>query len=292
MIKSMTGYGRSTSNSSIGDITVEAKSVNHRFCDTSIKLPSKLSFCETNIKKEIEKAVTRGRVDLNINLEATESSKKSFNIDLSLAKAYVAALQKLKTELSLEGEPSISDLMNVKDIIIPSNEEADYDTIMTELAEPVKNALACLNKMRLDEGKNMASDIKGRLEQIEKTVCSLSARQPEVLDQYKLKLKERVEKLSEGVEIDEMRLAQEVAILADRSDITEEIVRLKSHLEQFYALLEEGGALGRKLDFLVQEMNREINTVGSKSNDSEISLSVVSVKAEIEKIKEQVQNIE
>jgi len=292
MIKSMTGYGRSTSTSSTGDITVEVKSVNHRFCDTSIRLPSKLAFCETGIKKEIEKGISRGRVDLNINIESAESTTRNFSIDIPLAKAYVAALKKLKTELSLDGEPSINDLMQLKDIIMPCNEATDQDTIMTELTGPVRDALVSLNEMRLDEGKNMAIDIKEHLANIEETVRRLSERQPEVIGQYKTKLKDRIEKLTDGVEVDEARLAQEVAILADRSDITEEIVRLLSHLEQFNSLLEEGGVLGRKLDFLVQEMNREINTVGSKSNDSDISLNVVSVKAEIEKIKEQVQNIE
>jgi len=292
MIKSMTGYGRSTSTSSTGDITVEVKSVNHRFCDTSIRLPSKLAFCETGIKKEIEKGISRGRVDLNINIESAGSATKSFNIDIPLARAYIAAIKKLKAELSLEGEPSITDIINLKDIIIPGEEAADHDTIMAELIEPVRDALASLNEMRADEGKNMVTDIKEHLAHIEETVCKLSARQPEVVNHYKAKLKERIEKLTDGVEVDEFRLAQELAILADRSDITEEIVRLKSHLKQFDTLLEEGGVLGRKLDFLVQEMNREINTVGSKSNDSEISLSVVSVKAAIEKIKEQVQNIE
>ncbi|MBE9536089.1 MAG: YicC family protein [Proteobacteria bacterium] len=292
MIKSMTGYGRSTSTSSTGDITVEVKSVNHRFCDTAIKLPSKLAFCETKIKKEIEKVITRGRVDMNINIESARSSTKNFNIDIPLAKAYIAAVKKLKTELSLEGEPVINEIMNLKDIIIPGEDAADHDTTMAELIEPVEAALNSLNKMRLDEGKNMTIDIKEHLSNIEGTVTKLSARQPEVINQYKAKLKDRIEKLADGVEVDEARLAQEVAILADRSDITEEIVRLKSHLKQFNALLKEGGVLGRKLDFLVQEMNREINTVGSKSNDSEISLSVVAVKADIEKIKEQVQNIE
>jgi len=292
MIRSMTGYGRSTGTSSAGDITVEARSVNHRFCDTAIKLPPKLAFCEAGIKKEIEKAITRGRVDLNINIESAGSGKKNFNIDIPLAKAYVAALRKLKTELSLEGEPGITDLMQLKDIIIPCEETSDHDRVMAELIEPVRDALAGLNKMRLDEGRNMAADIKEHLAHIEETVASVSGRQPEVVRQYKLKLRERIEKLADGIEVDEVRLAQEIALLADRSDITEEVVRLKSHLRQFLSLLEEGGVLGRKLDFLVQEMNREINTVGSKSNDSEISMSVVSVKAEIEKIKEQVQNIE
>lgn len=288
----MTGYGRSTSNGPSGNITVEVKSVNHRFCDTSIKLPPKLTFCESVIKKEIEKSITRGRVDMNINIESGESMTKNFNIDIPMAKAYVAAVKKLKAELSLDGEPGIIDIMQLKDIIIPFDEAADHDTIISEFTGPVRDALASLNKMRLDEGKNMSIDIKEHLAHIEETVGRLSKRQPEVLGQYKIKLKERIEKLTDGVEVDEARLAQEVAILADRSDITEEIVRLLSHLEQFNSLLEEGGVLGRKLDFLVQEMNREINTVGSKSNDSEISLSVVSVKAEIEKIKEQVQNIE
>ena len=288
----MTGYGRSTGTSSAGNITVEVKSVNHRFCDTAIKLPSKLTFCEAKIKKEIEKVITRGRIDLNINIESTESTTKNFNVDIPLAKAYIAAVKKLKTELSLEGEPSITDLMQLKDIIIPCEEAADHNTIMTELTEPVRGALASLNEMRLEEGKNMAADIREHLAHIEDTVTKVSTRQPEVINQYKAKLKERIEKLADGVEVDEVRLAQEVAHLADRSDISEEIVRLKSHLKQFSTLLEEGGVLGRKLDFLVQEMNREINTVGSKSNDSEISLSVVAVKADIEKIKEQVQNIE
>lgn len=292
MIKSMTGYGRGFSSSESGEITVELKSVNHRFRDISLKLPSRLSPIEGRVKKEVEAAVARGRVDVFITFGEGEGREEHFEVNLPLAKGYISALEKLKKELALEGDISVSEMAAVKNVLYIKEPSVNEDLLWEAVLAPLKEALSALDAMRRSEGKSLGLDIGKRLSGILNIVDSISEKQPEVVNSYREKLKLRVAEFAEGAGLDKSRLAQEVAIMADRSDITEETVRLRSHIEQFGGLLGSEEPVGRKLDFLVQEMNRETNTIGSKCSDAEISGKVVDIKAELERIREQVQNVE
>lgn len=291
MIKSMTGYGRASSSSDAGEITIEIKSVNHRFRDISSKLPSKLSFLDSQIRKEIEKVVTRGKVDTFISFD-NKGESIALEVNLPLAKEYYRVVTNLKKELALDSDITLSQLASLKDIIKSSEVPLDEASMRDLLFPVLSQALASLDDMRLKEGETLKKDLLDRLSAIAGLSKEIESRQPEQTRIYAEKLMKRVGDLSEGIEIDQSRIAQEVAIMAEKSDVTEEVVRLDSHLNQFRELLDSGESIGRKLDFLIQEMNREINTIGSKSNDAEISREVVEMKAEVEKIREQVQNIE
>jgi len=291
MIKSMTGYGRASSPSGEKALTIEIKSVNHRFRDISAKLPSKLSFLDSDIRKEIEKVVIRGKIDTIISFES-HGETKALEVNIPLAREYYKAITRLKEELAIESNMTLSELASVKDIIKFSDTPVDEDA-MRELLFPVlSKALVSLNEMRLKEGETLKSDLLNRLSAIAAASKEIELRQPEQTKLYAAKLTKRIGELSEGIDIDEGRITQEVAIMAEKSDITEEVVRLDSHLKQLREFLKSEDSVGRKLDFLIQEMNREINTIGSKSNDAGISRKVVEMKAEVEKIREQVQNIE
>ena len=292
MIKSMTGYGSTSSTSQNGEVTIEIKSVNNRFRDIIVRLPSKLTLLEGKIKKEIEAVISRGRVDASISFDVGSDVDRPFEANLSLARGYLSAIDELKREFALEGEITVSNISSIKDVIrtkgFATDESLLWDTVLT----PLQNSLASLDKMRLTEGLALVCDIKERLSNILDIAESVSDRQPEILRSYSKKLQLRIERLTEGVGLDQSRLEQEVALIADRSDITEEVVRLKSHINQFNTFLESEEPVGRKIDFLIQEMNREVNTIGSKSSDAASSTMVVEIKAEIERIREQVQNIE
>lgn len=287
----MTGYGRAASSSEMGEISIEVKSVNHRFRDISAKLPPGLLFLDSQIRKEIENVVIRGKVDAFISFDK-KGETIVLEANIPLAREYYRAVKCLKEELSIESDLSLSELASVRDIIKPSDVPVDEASVKKLLLPVLSEALASLDEMRLKEGESLKSDLLERISTIEKVSKEIAVRQPEQSRLYADKLMKRIGELSEGLEIDEGRIAQEVAIMAEKSDITEEIVRLDSHLKQLKDMLDSKGSIGRKLDFLIQEMNREVNTIGSKSSDAEISRKVVEVKAEIEKIREQVQNIE
>ncbi|MDH3974225.1 MAG: YicC family protein [Deltaproteobacteria bacterium] len=291
MIKSMTGYGRASSASTMGEITIEIKSVNHRFRDISAKLPPKLAFLDSQIRKEIEKVVMRGKVDTFISFDK-KGEALALEVNLPLAREYYRAISSLKEELAVESNITLSELASVKDIIKSSDVPVDEASVKNLLFPVLSQALASLDEMRLKEGETLKRDLLDRLSAIGSLSGEIEAGQPEQTRLYADKLIKRIGELSEGIEIDESRITQEVAIMAEKSDVTEEVVRLDSHLKQFRELLDSGESIGRKLDFLIQEMNREVNTIGSKSNDAGISRKVVEMKAEIEKIREQVQNIE
>ncbi len=290
MIKSMTGYGRGTASSDSGEFTVEIKTVNHRFRDISIRLPWRTYSLENETRKEIESIVARGKIDVTVSI-VSPAGESTLEVDLPLAKDFHKALTCLKSSLQLEGEISLSQITAFKDVIRTRDVTSDEDALKKAIMPALKEALASLDGMRRKEGEALAKDLNDRLENIMNTADPISEKQPLLTEQYKERLQERIKTLTNGT-IDEARLAQEAAIFAEKSDITEEIVRLKSHVDQFSTLLEQEGPTGRKLDFLVQEMNREINTIGSKSSDTDISTRVIEIKSELEKIKEQVQNIE
>ena len=291
MIKSMTGYGRASDSSDAGELSIEIKSVNHRFRDISAKLPQKLSFLDNDIRKEIESVVTRGKVDAFISLE-NKGETRAMEVNLPLARGYYEAIKSLKKELSIEGDMTLSELASVKDIIRSAEAPVDEASIRSLLFPVLSRALASLNEMRTREGETLKADLLDRISAIGTLSRQIEAKQPELTRLYAQKLEKRIAELSEAAPVDEGRIAQEVAIMTEKSDVTEEVVRLASHLKQVGEFLESKEPVGRKLDFLIQEMNREVNTIGSKSNDAEISRKVVEMKAEIEKIREQVQNIE
>ena len=292
MIKSMTGYGKCAASNEVGTIHVELKSVNHRFRDINIKLPSKISFVEKDIKKEIESVILRGKVDAVVVFDQSGSEDDLFEVNLSAARSYFSALTRLKKELGLESVIKLSDLTEVKDIIRPREVTSDENLVIEAVIPAVKGALESLKEMRQSEGQNLANDVIIRLENISRITGTINERIPDILNNSLARLKDRISQLTNDSAVDDTRLVQEIAIIAEKSDITEEIVRINSHISQFMEIMKTDGPVGRKLDFIVQEVNREINTIGSKSGDSFISRSVVEIKAEIERIKEQVQNIE
>ncbi|MDK2918316.1 MAG: hypothetical protein PWQ37_1049 [Candidatus Petromonas sp.] len=293
MVSSMTGYGRGETKSDSTNFVVEMKSVNHRYNDIIIRMPKKLSVLEERIRKLIKSSIKRGRIETYISIEESGETDIKIAPNVDLVKQYYASLKEIKNEIGLKDEITLSQLTSFPDVFKVENEEQDEELIWQSLKPAINDALSSLIHMRKIEGSKLAEDIKNRGKKIYDIVKSIESQAPQIVKEYRDKLMDRVKELTDGtVEIDENRIAVEVSIYADRSNITEELVRLCSHLEQLNAILDESGAIGRKIDFLIQEMNREINTIGSKSSDIEISRAVIEVKSELEKIREQVQNIE
>ncbi len=293
MVKSMTGYGRGEVQNEIYKFKVEIKAVNHRYNDIIVKMPRHISYLEESIKKIIKEKIKRGKVDVYINLEYINESSIDVKVDIPLAKSYKLALEELVKELNLEDNIRLNNILGIPEIVSTERKELDEDLIWVCLFTALDIALKNIINMRELEGKELKLDILEKLCTIEEIGDKIEKRSPDVVLEYKDKLKERIKVLLEdNVILDEDRIASEVAFFADRCSINEEIVRLSSHIKQFRTILEEDESIGRKLDFLTQELNREINTIGSKANDIVITNHVVTIKAEIEKIREQIQNIE
>ena len=292
MIKSMTGYGRVETTGQDRNIVVEFKSVNHRFLEISLRMPQALSPLELEFKKKIGEKIKRGRVEVFIRLEAGSTSAAETIVNLDIARNYFAALQRLKNEFGLTEEIGLKTLVGFRDIFSQPAETEIQPDVLKKIASALEEALDMLVSMRQEEGLAIYQDMKQRLDFIKVILETINARSPQVILEYQRRLAERIKELTAGCVIDESRLAQEAAILADKSDITEEIVRMRSHIGQFVTLLQSAEAEGKKIDFLLQEMNREINTIGSKSNDSEIARQVIEAKSELGKLREQAQNIE
>lgn len=293
MIKSMTGFGRGEAEDAQRQFTVEIKSVNHRYNDIVVRMPKRLTYLEEKIKDLIKNEVKRGRVEVYISLENTGEGDTKISLNRSLVSQYYQCLQEIKASFEVKDDISVSALSKFPDVFILESREEDEDEIWQCLKGAVVKAIEMLMKMRQAEGEKLAEDIVGRCEYIGSIIKTIEKKSPEIVQDYKNKLRERItEMLEDTIQIDDSRLSMEVAIFADKSSITEEVVRLNSHIGQLKKSLEEHQPIGRKLDFLIQEMNREINTIGSKSSDLEIVNHVVDVKSELEKIREQVQNIE
>lgn len=289
----MTGFGRSEKQSGSYSFRAEIRSVNNRFIDINARLPKFLIQLELKLKKLIKARCSRGSFDLTIGLESANGSSVASEVkpNLVYAEQYLNAFKEIKKELGLGGEIEIASLLNLRDII--KTEAPEFDSSQEEIIfEVVEEALVELIKMRETEGQSLESDILSHIDEIRRVTESIQSRWPIVIKESHDRLREKIKVLSEGVDLDATRLAQEVAILADRSDFSEEIVRLESHLQQFKALVQTGDPIGRKLEFITQEINREANTIGSKSTDYQVSQSVIEVKSQIEKIREQIQNIE
>lgn len=291
MLKSMTGYGKAEADSSAGRITVEIKSVNHRYCEMFVKLPRVLSLMESDVKKKVAERLKRGKIEVYIQLEPGEHALVPA-VNIGLARGYCEAFRFLKEELELADEVSLALILSQKDVLAAPDSRTDSDEFRRALFETVGAAAERLENMRLEEGKALRDDLLGRRARLAELLDSVATRVPVVVSDYAVKLRERIAQILEGAAPDDSRLAQEVAIMADRGDVTEELVRFRSHLAQLDSFLVEVEPVGRKLDFLLQEMNREVNTIGSKANDAQIAMLVVELKAELEKIREQVQNIE
>jgi len=292
MLKSMTGYGRAEGETALGKVLVEARSVNHRYCDINIKLPKRLGPFEARIKEFIRSLVSRGRIDVSLKVDNTEEEKLQLNVDLHLAEQYYQALQALKEKFQLKEEITLSLLSGAKDLITAKEEVGDIEPYWQEIFSILRRSLNEMEEMKRSEGEVLAKDLQLRLEKIHQQLEAIKHLFPLRLEAYRNRLLERILSFLGSVEVDTNRFQQEVAFLAERIDITEEIVRVESHLAQFGLLLEGKEPVGRKMDFLLQEIHREVNTVSAKANDAEISQRVVQIKSELEKIREQVQNIE
>ncbi len=292
MIKSMTGYGRGESAWENWTFTVEMRSVNHRFLETVVRMPRMYNSLEDAVRKTVAEGLSRGRVDVFISVEKQEDKNRTLKVDKDLALAYYNSLKDLADFLNTDGKIQLIDVARFPDVVALEEADVDMEQVWKALQPAVQAAIKQMIEMRADEGKRLQGDLLHRVEKLEDMREQVYQRAPKVVHEYKEKLQARIKELLDNVEIDESRLANEVAFFADRGNITEELVRLASHFKQFRQALGSSEPTGRKLDFLVQEMNREVNTIGSKANDLEISTLVIAAKSEIEKIREQVQNIE
>jgi uncharacterized protein (TIGR00255 family) len=291
MIKSMTGYGRSETIFNGKIIVVESKSVNHRFLEVFLRLPAPLFPLEMEYKRRIAEIIKRGRVEVVVKIDG-EESRSRINLNLEVAREYYEALKCLKQEFHLESSDLLRILAGFRDIFTPPDESPLDADVLNVVEKTLLESIALLAKMRQDEGLALYEDMIGRLDNISEMMKKIRTRAPQVVSEYQKRLSERIRELTSGYSLDEARLAQEVAIMADRTDITEEVVRMQSHINQFGELLRKEGSEGKRIDFLLQEMNREINTIGSKVGDVEITRQVIEVKSELGKLREQAQNIE
>jgi uncharacterized protein (TIGR00255 family) len=292
MIKSMTGYGRADWQENDKHLGVEVRSFNHRYLDMALRLPRRLSPLEAQVRNFIKERISRGRIEVNVQIEDPQALENKLELDLPLARDYHRALQALKDILGITGEIRLETLTSFKDIFTRKEMEPDLDKEWTALQKAFQESFQNLEAMRLNEGRTIREDFLNRLGAIEEMVGHIEEKAPAVLAAYRDRLAERVQNLSSVLAIDPARLAQEVAFLAERSDITEEIVRIRSHLFQFREMLDGNEPMGRKLEFLLQEINREANTIASKANDARIAQTAVELKSELEKMREQVQNVE
>ena len=294
MIKSMTGYGKSQASRDGYEISVEMKGVNHRYFDVHLRIPRRYMLLEEKIKEELKKTVSRGRIELSVNIEQNSEALRVIQLDKGLVMAYHNSLKDLSDYLAISSDIKLIDLFRLPDVYRLSEAVEDLEVLWSLLQQVVAAAALSMLAMREREGQNLYEDIHRRCIYLMQQVEKLEMRVPVVNQNYEERLRARLDELLGhwSVTADETRIVQEVAILADKTSITEELVRLRSHLEQMEELLQDGYNVGKKCDFLVQEMFREINTVASKANDLSMSQIVVDVKSELEKIREQIQNIE
>ena len=291
MIKSMTGYGRGNYENDGRIYTVEIKTINHRYNDVSVKLPRYLNFLEDNIRRYISKTINRGKVEVYISLENMSDKGRNIKIDKVLAGTYINELRSLSSEYSIPDDITVMSLARMSDIIVVEN-DAQEELYWQELQEAMSIAIKNIDEARSIEGKRLAEDIEARLNKISEYVNIVEKASEKLLDEYKVKLKNRINELGANNIVDENRIGIEIVLFADKSSICEEVTRLKSHIESFKNMLKSEGPIGKKIDFLIQEMNRETNTIGSKANSIGITNYVIEMKNEIENIREQVHNIE
>lgn len=291
-IKSMTGFGRSEVESNGRVWTAEIRCVNNRYLDLKMKLPRGYASVEDNIRKLVTSNHTRGRVDLFVSVSGDFSDLLEVNVNLDVAKAYKKALDDLGKALSIDSVLTAEALASYPDVVVREQKQEDMDSVWPVIQQVVEEALSNCLTMRSQEGEALEKDLAERLVAFTETIDTIEGSIPQLLIQRENNLEERLTKLLANVQLDPQRLAQEVAIIADKTDVTEEVVRLRCHIKQFSQFLQESGGVGRKLDFLIQEFLREVNTLASKINDAAIAHHTVGLKSELEKMREQVQNIE
>ncbi len=291
LIKSMTGFGRGEFSQGTSTFSVDVRSVNHRYSDISVRMPRAMSILEEKVREFVNEKISRGKVDVYINYN-TFGQNSQVKLDTNLAKAYVDSLNTLKEMFGIRDDISLSLLTRFPDIMALETVEMNMDELWLILKEALKMALDALVEMRQREGERLKNDLLEKLVNVKDFVGNIKEKSYSIVDEYKNKLYDRIKELTKDIPIDENRLLTEVAVFADKSGIDEEIVRLESHMEELRKALNFKGSVGKKLDFIIQEMNREVNTIGSKITDLGILNNVISIKTEIEKIREQVQNIE
>lgn len=292
MIKSMTGFGRGEGNSPGYQITCEIKGVNHRYFDFNLRMSRRYNILEDRIREKIKQYIVRGRVETFINIEKTGDSKRNIKVDNDLAMIYHSSLKDLAERLQIEPSINILDIFKLPEVFALEEDEEDIETIWSGVEVALSSSLEGLVDMRIREGQALAEDIRQRNQKIIKTIEIIEERSPLVVSEHAERMKKRIQELNQDLAIDESRLIQEIAIFADRTSIAEELVRMYSHCSQMDELLSSAEPVGRKCDFLLQEMFREVNTIASKANDLLINHTVVELKAELEKIREQIQNVE
>ncbi len=292
MVKSMTGYGRAREMRNGRDITVEVRSVNNRYLDCTVKMPRAYIFAEDRMKARVQQAISRGKVDVFVTIDASAADAAVVAVNEPLARGYYDALTRLKTMFDLSGDITPEVLAKFPDVLAVTKAEEDVEAIAADICAVLDDALAAYNAMRAMEGEKLAADVAGRITTIEAVVGKVEERSPQTVAAYRQRLEAKMQEVLQSTTIDESRILTEAAIFADKIAVDEETVRLRSHIAQLQAMLVSGEPVGRKLDFLIQEVNRECNTIGSKCNDLTIAQDVVNMKAEVEKIREQVQNME
>lgn len=292
MIKSMTGYGRAKEILNKRDITVEVRSVNNRYLDCTVKMPRMYSFAEDAIKQHVQQAISRGKVDVFITVDASAADVAKVTVNRELAAQYASALSELAEVCGTESHVTPEQLSRFPDVLTVTKADEDLETVSADICAVLDDALAAYNTMRAVEGAKLAEDIGNRLTNIENYTSQVEERSPQTVAEYRAKLTARMQEVLQSTTIDEQRILTEAAIYADKVAVDEETVRLRSHVAQLRTMIASDEPMGRKMDFLIQEVNRESNTIGSKCNDVAIAQVVVGLKAEVEKMREQVQNVE
>ena len=292
MVKSMTGYGRAVETVNGREFTVELRSVNNRYLDCTVKLPRSLSFAEETVKQAVKNTISRGKVDVYISVRAEGAADVKVSLNASMVAGYLAAMKQMSQEYDIRDDISVSLISRMPEVFTVEKPEVDEEQLLSDLMSVVKKALQGYDAMRTTEGKALENDLRSRGDTILQLVSQVEAGNAQTVVDYRTRLENKLKEVLNNTSIDESRILTEAAIFADKVAVDEETVRLRSHLEQMNTMLTGGGAIGRKLDFLLQEMNREANTIGSKCTDVNLARIVVDIKAELEKIREQTQNIE
>ena len=292
MIKSMTGYGRAVETVNGREFTVELRSVNNRYLDCTVKLPRSVSFAEEAVKQAVKQAVSRGKVDVFISIKSENTEDTKISLNGAVLEGYLNAMRQMVSDYGIRDDISVSTVSRLPEVFVVEKPEVDEEQLKADLMSVVQKALAGYDAMRCAEGKALDADLRSRGETILDLVSQVEAGNGQTVTDYRTRLENKLKEVLSNTSIDESRILTEAAIFADKTCVEEETVRLRSHLQQMNTMLTTGGAVGRKLDFLLQEMNREANTIGSKCSDVRLARIVVDIKAELEKIREQTQNIE
>ena len=292
LIKSMTGYGRSVETRNGREFTVEVRSVNNRYLDCAVRLPRLVAFGEDAVKQAVKNTISRGKVDVYVSVRSEGGEQGTVTLNTALAEGYLAAMRQMAETFGLENDVKVSDLSRLPEVFTVDKPEVDEEALLADLMAVTNEALAGYDAMRTTEGTALDHDLCSRGARILELVGQVEKQSPKTVSDYRARLEAKLREVLANTAIDESRILTEAAIFADKVAVDEETVRLRSHLNQMNAMLDAGGAVGRKLDFLLQEMNREANTIGSKCTDVAVARIVVDIKAELEKIREQVQNVE